>query len=218
MVLHKKISDLVAPVFYFTTFSKILGLIKASLVIGSIHSFFSLSNTFTPLAGKKGFGFATMVASLHLLIKWLVFGSVGYSALAFVVPGWCASLYWASDRLWIRALLPAVCIILFVAHPVGRQAAPYALYWLIPMVLCMSGWSTTFATALGSTFVAHAVGSVIWLYTVPMAVGSWYALIPLVAIERLLYATGMTGFCYLHDWALNQEAVAQPVMPTKISA
>jgi hypothetical protein len=44
---------------------------------------------------------------------------------------------------------------------------------------------------LGSTFIAHAVGSTIWIYTVPMTAQMWLGLMPLVAIERLCFATGM---------------------------
>ena len=48
-----------------------------------------------------------------------------------------------------------------------------------------------YAQALGATFTAHAVGSVIWLYTMPMAQEAWLALIPQVAIERLTFAAGI---------------------------
>ena len=45
---------------------------------------------------------------------------------------------------------------------------------------------------LGSTFTAHAVGSVIWLYAglVPNP-ETWLALIPVVVLERILFASGM---------------------------
>lgn len=52
-------------------------------------------------------------------------------------------------------------------------------------------YQSLFLTALGSTFIAHAVGSVIWCYTVPMTPAMWLGLIPVVALERTLFALGM---------------------------
>jgi hypothetical protein len=76
---------------------------------------------------------------------------------------------------------------LFWVHPIGAQAWPYALYWLIPVVLyCLGNNKNNVYTALGSTFIAHAAGSIIWLYTVPMTSQQWLALIPVVAVERLI--------------------------------
>jgi hypothetical protein len=59
------------------------------------------------------------------------------------------------------------------------------------MILYFVPQKNIFFTSLGSTFTAHAVGSVIWLYTIPMTAGMWLALIPIVALERLCFATGM---------------------------
>jgi len=78
-----------------------------------------------------------------------------------------ASLYWSTRHYSIRLLLPIVCMGLFIIHPVGAQAFAYSLYWLIPVVLFFVPQRFLFLQALGSTFIAHAVGSVIWLYTVP---------------------------------------------------
>src|SRR5207237_10360114 len=80
---------------------------------------------------------------------------------------------------------------LFIVHPIGSQAFMYSFYWLIPIGLFGLARKTLFLEALGSTFVAHAVGSVIWLYTVPTTAGMWVGLIPIVAVERLLFAMGM---------------------------
>ncbi len=91
----------------------------------------------------------------------------------------------------IRVVVPIGAMLLFIAHPVGAHAWVYAMYWWIPVVLYCSQRNNLFSTALGSTFIAHAVGSVIWLYTVPMTAPAWISLLPVVIIERLLFATGM---------------------------
>jgi hypothetical protein len=106
---------------------------------------------------------------------------------------------WALDAL-LHIALPLTCIILFITHPTGQHAAVYASYWLIPMALWAlrtanytpaNAWLAVSTNALQSTFIAHAVGSIVWLYTVQMSAGHWLALIPVVAVERLLI-TGMS--------------------------
>ena len=82
-------------------------------------------------------------------------------------------------------------MVAFIAHPVGAQAWVYSLYWLIPVVLYFLRKESLFLTALGSTFTAHAVGSVIWIYANPMTPQAWLVLIPVVFIERFVFASGM---------------------------
>jgi hypothetical protein len=109
---------------------------------------------------------------------------------AFYVPGFFAAWYWASSSIGIRLLVPMVCMVLFLCHPVGAVAWLYAMYWWIPILLYGMKKNNLVSTAFGSTFVAHAVGSVIWLYTVPMAASTWLALIPVVLIERIVFVIG----------------------------
>ena len=79
----------------------------------------------------------------------------------------------------MQILVPVLCMALFGLHPVGSQAFAYTLYWLIPVTLYIMSslvnvlprfqqFTPIFLQALSSTFIAHAVGSVIWLYTVGM--------------------------------------------------
>jgi len=190
-------------ILFFSVLARCLSLFKISFVVGSSATFFSLSGIGLPLAGigRAGTLVATGVALTHLAFK-ICFAGVWPSLhlLAFIIPGWCAGLYWASRSAWIRVGIPLLCFALFTLHPVGFWATPYALYWLVPIILFYTGYSTIFATALGSTFTAHAVGSVIWLYTMPMTVGNWYMLIPVVIAERLFYAIGMTLLVRLAQW------------------
>jgi len=82
---------------------------------------------------------------------------------------------------------------LFLIHPIGAAASAYTLFWLIPIAFYYISHKNIFFESLGSTYTAHAVGSVIWLYTVDMTPTAWLALIPLVFIERTLFAIGMTA-------------------------
>ena len=121
----------------------------------------------------------------------MFFKTISLSFFAFCIPGLCASLYWATQHYIIRLLLPVAGMMLFVIHPVGGQAFVYSFYWFIPVALFFIPQRSLFLQALGSTFIAHAVGSVIWLYTVPMAATTWMGLMPLVLFERIAFALGM---------------------------
>ena len=114
--------------------------------------------------------------------------------------------------------LPLACILLFWLHPAiwGTAGMLFALYWFIPLLavfgagpigawlgqnnLLGSGisktlrrWGAWWGRALGATFTQHALGGVIWLYTIPASQNPafWLALIPVVAIERLVFSTGI---------------------------
>ena len=171
---------------------KLAGLIKVSFLVGSQMIWFSASNSVLPLSGAFGGVMGSgLVFLIRQLLHFIFFKTVSLSFLAFCVPGLCASLYWATHHYAVRLLLPIACMGLFIIHPVGAQAFLYSLYWLIPVVLYFIPQRSLFLQALGSTFVAHAVGSVIWLYTVPMTAGMWIALIPIVLFERIAFALGM---------------------------
>lgn len=186
---------------------KISGLIKTSFLVGSQMIWFSGVNSVLPLSGAFGGAFgAALVFLIRQLMHLICFKTVSLSFLALCVPGFCASLYWAqpSPRLRpasspieslfahaLHLLLPIACMALFIAHPIGGQAFIYSFYWLIPVVLYFVPHRSLFLTALGSTFIAHAVGSVIWCYTVPMTASMWLGLMPIVALERILFALGM---------------------------
>lgn len=184
----------------FAALVKISGLVKISFLFGSLMIWFSGANSVVPLAGAFGgvFG-AALVFLMRQLVHLVFFKTISLSFLAFCVPGFCASLYWATNHFLVRVGLPLLCMVLFIAHPVGGQAFVYSLYWLIPVALFFFPQRSLFFQALGSTFVAHAVGSVIWCYTVSMTAGMWMALMPIVIVERVLFALGMV----VAHWALT---------------
>jgi len=182
----------VTSAFLVSSIAYLLTFLKVSYLFGSYAAFFSGKNMVLPLSGLYGglLG-ATAAPLLSYVIRYGICGILPFKILAYHVPGYCASLYLATNSMLVRLLLPALCIVLFIVHPVGCYAAPYTVFWFIPMGVYMRSIKGHFAQMLGSTFTAHAVGSVIWLYCVPMSVASWYALIPVVCVERLLFATGM---------------------------
>ena len=168
---------------------------KFSFLLGSKVAFFSAINIAAPMVGIIG-GFSSAVNFLivQFLYKFLIIG--GSIGIGYHIPQFFASAYWLSPSKYIRLIVPIVCMALFILHPVGSQAWLYSTFWLMPMVISFFGFNNLFLRALGSTFVAHAVGSVIWIYTVPMIAAQWISLIPIVCIERLLFATGMVVVYY----------------------
>ncbi len=164
---------------------------KISFWVGSHIAFFSATNCVAPLAGAFGgiLG-AALVFGLRLCMRFFWSG-VTIASLLQGVPYFCASLYWATNSVVIRVAIPLSCMVLFWLHPVGFQAGIYAGYWFVPVVIALTASRSIFLSALASTFVAHAVGSVIWLYTVSMTPEVWIALMPVVAVERILFAAGM---------------------------
>jgi hypothetical protein len=96
----------------------------------------------------------------------------------------------------IRVILPLCCIICFILHPVGQNAFLYSFYWFIPVgcyfLQMYVGCFRPVCVALSSTFIAHAVGSLMWLYVLSTTSEYWILLIPRVAGERLFFALGMT--------------------------
>lgn len=189
---------------------KLSGLLKVSFLVGSQMIWFSGINSVLPLSGAFG---GVLGAGLIFLMRQLIhlacFKTLSLSFLALCIPGFFASLYWATNHFAVRLLLPITCMVLFVAHPVGGQAFFYSLYWLIPVVLYFVPQQSLFLTALGSTFVAHAVGSVIWCYTMPMTANMWMGLMPIVALERTLFALGMVVAHRFISYVFDMVDVAQ---------
>jgi hypothetical protein len=178
----------------FNLIIKVCAVAKVSFMVGSQFAFFSLAQAITPLAGAfAGIAGCFAFFGAKLGIAYLLSSQVPFHFLAYHVPGLCASLYWATSVRWLKASVPVLCMGLFLVHPTGSSAALYCLFWLIPIVATYFMKETVFARSVGSTFTAHAVGSVIWLYTVPMNADTWLMLIPVVIIERALFVVGMMG-------------------------
>jgi len=205
---------------------------RLSFAWGSHTYFFSLLAIILPMVGvlcktKRSTG----IVGGYFAFKALL----GAFPLTFGLPSLCAAANWSTygsktkftelKKFLLNIVLPLVCMLIFVLHPVGRAAWMYSLYWLIPIVLYLvelflsfyerkSGILSSprgvskglipivlyllknksiFTVSLSSTFIAHAVGSIFWLFLMPMGPERWIALIPIVAVERLLFAVAGVG-------------------------
>ena len=167
--------------------------INFSKVIGTENQYFTVFQFFGPISGGfLGPAMGSIAVLISQLIDFVAF-SKQMDLLNFLrlFPMLFAAYYFGSRRKEFGILMPAIAMILFVTNPIAGNAWYYSLYWLIPIIAKLLP-DKLFLRSLGSTFTAHAIGSIAWLYTVPMTAEQWASLIPVVAYERILFAIGIT--------------------------
>ncbi len=187
--------------------------LKISFGLGGYKFFFSGINFFVPLVGSiLSLPIASFFVGLLFFIKKMTLGGM----ITLGLPTIVATLTWGTmfrlekqktvfielANCFFRFVLPIIAIILFILHPIGQQAFIYSFYWLIPVALYLlqkfNIHDSIFTKALTTTFIAHAIGSLMWLYLVPMTSVQWLSLIPIVAVERLVFACGMSlGYLFI---------------------
>ena len=94
-------------------------------------------------------------------------------------------------------LITLLSIIIFNLHPVGRTVWFYSLFWFIPFLTWSFRQRFLVARSLGSTFTAHAVGGAVWIWAFNLPAGVWISLIPIVILERSIFALGISAFYVL---------------------
>lgn len=189
--------------------------IPFSQLVGAKNIKFSLFDFFGPIAGAfVGSVWGLIVVGAMQLINW---GWHGFQLDAGVIirlfPVLFSVLYFARRSKW-NIIIPAICMIAFWAHPEGRAAWPYALYWLIPIAAHFFHEKFIILRALGSTFTAHAVGGALWIWVFNMKAALWIGLIPVVWKERGLMMIGITltyiAFNYLFSIITNKFHIQLP--------
>ena len=184
--------------------------INFSKLIGAENQFFTLFQFFGPVAG---YFLGPVVGVLSVLIAEI--GSFFLSDKTFepvnllrLLPMLFAAWYFGTKKDKISILIPAAAIFLFILHPVGRQAWVYSLFWTIPIIIKLLPariGQRIFLRSLGATFTAHSVGGIIWCYSVKtMTPAAWMALIPLVIVERLLFASGISISFLVLNYVLDK--------------
>jgi hypothetical protein len=121
-----------------------------------------------------------------------------------------AAYYFGSKTMRLNVTVPMIAIIAFIAHPVGRHVWFFTLFWTIPIIVRMLPQryaNNVLLKSVGATFTAHAVGGMLWIWTVPMTAEQWILLIPVVIYERLLFAGGIAA-SYLALNAVFAKALA----------
>lgn len=165
-------------------------------IMGMPGFMFTGFDAIMPLTGAIGLSFAGFLWALRTLVKFIVHGAHPLS-LVYHIPGLCAAASWAYQNKLISRVIPFVCMGLFLIHPIGFASWLYPVYWFVPIIISFFPQRSVFLQALLSTFIAHAVGSVICLYTVNTSPVLWWSLMPIVFFERLIFALTMTMIYYV---------------------
>lgn len=167
--------------------------INFSALVGAQNQFFTLFQFFGPMAGGiLGPFVGASIVALASVVNFIVSGTAPEALnILRLAPMIVAAFYFGSKLKQFTLIAPIVAIIAFVAHPVGREVWFFSLFWTIP-IIAKFFHSRLFLRSLGATFTAHSVGGAIWIWTVPMTPEAWIALIPVVMVERLLFASGIS--------------------------
>lgn len=170
-------------------------------VIGAEGAQFTFFEFIGPIGGQL---FSPMLGALAVVLvkaagSLLNGAAFDFMTLARLLPAAAGAYYYGTRRKAVLAV-PLIAIALFLLHPEGAAAWAYSLFWLVPFIAMR--FDTPLARAFGSTFTAHAVGSVVFLYAFNIPAATWWMLIPVTLAERTLFAVGITGAAY----ALNTVA------------
>lgn len=183
--------------FLFIAIFAFVGFIALQIPVAQLEGSkvrFTVYDAFAPIAGAFiGSIPGVMAVFLMQFLNFLVHGAHIEDAGTIIrfFPMLFATLYFAKKGRF-NLIVPTIAILVFVAHPVGRNVWYFSLFWIIPIVAYFFRDRSLLARALGSTFTAHAVGGALWIWTFPLPASVWNSLIPVVAAERLSFALGIT--------------------------
>ncbi len=175
-----------------------------SQLVGAENVRFSLFDFYGPIAGAfVGSGLGLITVAVMQVFGWAIGGfSTETAQLIRLLPMLFAVLYFAKQSKW-TLLVPIAAMLAFWAHPEGRAAWYYALYWTVPILAYFFHNKFLFARALGSTFTAHSVGGALWIWAFGMKAELWISLIPIVWKERMLMAIGISLTYILFNYLMS---------------
>ena len=186
----------------------ILGIIALQIPVNVLEGAkvkFTLFDLFAPLSGAFLGGLVGVFAVILMQLANVIFhgfsGIQTDSILKLVatfrfLPLIFGVLYFAlknkKNDKWIL-VIPLLSIAAFILHPIGRTVWFYSLFWLIPVVVWPLRNRFLVARSLGSTFTAHAIGGAVWIWAFNMPAAVWVCLIPIVILERSIFARGISA-------------------------
>jgi len=180
----------------FIVIFTVLGFITLQIPITQLEGSkakFMVYDAFAPVAGAFIGNLPGVIAVfLMQFINFLAHGAVIEDAGTIIrfLPMLFAVLYFAKKGKF-NLILPAIAIVTFIAHPIGRTVWYFALFWTIPIIAYFLRDRFLLARALGATFSAHAIGGALWIWFFALPAPVWISLIPTVALERIFFALGI---------------------------
>lgn len=188
MIYQKNASIISACIFLLLAF------VPFNFIIGSKFAWFSCATFVVPAVA---YNYSLVYVIFYIFTKALCLQHLSFLFFLHRLPLFFSTLALQRRDIKFSVLVPFVCMILFSIHPIGSQVFYYSWYWFIPMIIYWCVQDYLYARALTASFVAHAVGSVIWLYAGNIPVDMWKVLLPIVPIERLFIAIGMVCCVYI---------------------
>ncbi|MBI4067267.1 hypothetical protein HY407_02695 [Candidatus Gottesmanbacteria bacterium] len=195
----------IISLFLFTILGLIALQVPFTRLLGS-NVKFTLFDFIAPTAGAFIGSLPGVISVLIMQITNLVLHGTNadLGGIIRLFPTLFAVVYFSKKRT-INWIIPLLAIVAFNLNPIGRSAWQYSLFWIIPLVANLFH-KNLFARSLGATFTAHAVGGAIWVWTFGLTKEIWLGLIPVVAVERLAMASGITLFYFVFSKVLNYAA------------
>jgi hypothetical protein len=191
--MNKKTKKRLIFLAAFTAIALIAYQINFSAIVGADAKHFTFFQFLGPIGAQifsPIFGVAAVLV-VELSNFFVKGAALDWLTIVRFFPMVFAAIYFGTKSKKI-ALIPVMCIGLFWMHPIGGQAWFYPLFWLIPLVGVFWMKKNLFMRSLGTTFTAHAVGSTAFLYAFNLPVETWAALIPIVFLERVMFALGIS--------------------------
>ncbi len=186
-------------IFFLALFS-ILGFVSLQIPFNKLagsNISFTLFDFFAPIAGAFLGPLYGIISVLGVEVVNMILKQNPWDTASIIrlFPTLFAVYYFATLRKnqkpWILAV-PLISIIVFLAHPYGRQVPQYTLFWLIPLIAYRLK-NNLYLRSLGATFTAHAVGGGAWIWVFNLKAAVWQTLIPVVIAERILFAAGIAS-------------------------
>ncbi|KIX85543.1 hypothetical protein J120_01075 [candidate division TM6 bacterium JCVI TM6SC1] len=176
---------------------------RLSYLLGSGKTYLSGATIALPLLFEQSIISGCIIWIINTFIHLSMSPHPLLSLLVYHLPGLAAAAYWSVNSRLLKLFVALACMILFVVHPIGVQVSWYALFWLIPIAATFVK-NSYIARAIGTTWTAHAVGTVGWLYMHSTTPSFWAGLVPIVIAERVLYAALLYSTWYIAqvDWKL----------------
>jgi len=187
----------------FTVLGLLAFQVSISRIVGSSQSF-TLFELLGPIGGMF---LGPILGALSVFVVRALNVIMGRQEIDFLtlikfLPAILAAVYFGLKQKKTAIIFP-ICIALFLLNPIGRQAWLYSMIWLIPFFTSFFK-KKLILNSLGATFTAHAVGSVIFLYSFGLTPAIWIGLIPVVFLERGVFTLGIWISCLAFNTVLDK--------------
>ena len=199
--------------FIFALVFAFLGFIALQIPVNELVGSrvkFTLFDLFAPISGAF---LGTLPGIVSVFIIQLV--NIATHGFNLTDKGIIIRLFPTLFGVWFFAkkegkllVIPALAIIAFNLHPIGRNVWFYSLFWTIPFIVWPFRDRFLIARSLGATFTAHSVGGAMWIWAFNLPANIWISLIPIVVMERAIFALGISAsyvlfnnmFALLNRW------------------